>query len=294
MRHRLVGGFAAAVLLVGLVGCRSSQASHQSSTVALPSGSPAVINPAVINPATPSTPPLRNPLRGVSSRSSSVPGVAVSAAVLDLRTDRSWYVNPGLSAYTASLVKVPIYLAFAHWSPPGAWSAKTRSIAAQMIEQSSNDAATTLWKRAGGAAALVSEFARLGMAHTTAAPVLLEPWDGVRTTVGDQVHLLRQVMHDTQPGSASLLELMENPDAEQSWGVGYDIPLGWQVARKDGWVPVKGTTEWTTSSIGVVTGDSVSVAIAIITSGAPTYSAGRQVVNRVARLIDRQLFVQDR
>jgi beta-lactamase class A len=232
-------------------------------------------------------------LAGIPSQSGSVPGVSISAAVIDLNTGRTWNVNPQLSAYAASVVKLPIFLALARVAPPKQWSANTRLLAAQMIEQSSNDAATTLWRRAGGAAALFREVARMGMTRTVAAPILLEPWDGVRTTAEDQARLLREVMKLKQPGSTQLLQLMQTLDKAQAWGVGYDLPLGWQIARKDGWVPVKGTTDWTTSSIGVVTGNSVSAAVAIITTGAPSYAAGRQVVNRVARMIDDRLLQQD-
>jgi beta-lactamase class A len=220
--------------------------------------------------------------------------VSISAAVTDLNSGRTWVLNPTLTAYTASIIKVPILLAYAHRYPPSSWSAATLSLARQMIQLSSNDAATTLWTSAGGAAALSAEFSLLGMRHTTAAPTLFEPWDGVRTTVGDQVRLLRLLMRRKVTGSTLVLRLMESPGADQQWGVGEGLPSTWQVARKDGWVPTAGQSAWAVNSIGVATGRTTAVAVAIITTGAPTYAQGQSVVNAVARIIDANVASQDK
>lgn len=281
---------ALAVVFGAVAGCRSGATPN---AAPLPATTPSLGTPVAVAPPTPESERLRNPLIGVPGPAASVPGVSISAAVIDLTTGRTWAVNPALSAYTASLVKVPIFLAFVSKWPPSYWSAKTGSLAAQMIEQSSNDAATKLWTRAGGATAVLHEIALLGMVHTESAPTLLEPWDGLRTTAVDQAQMMREVMRRTQPGSVLLLRLMEHPGSDQRWGVGVGLNDRWGVARKDGWVPVKGATSWTTSSIGVVTGTHISVAVAIITTGAQTYAEGRQVVNRVARLVDRRLELQD-
>jgi hypothetical protein len=158
-----------------------------------------------------------------------------------------------------------------------------------MIEQSSNDAATTLWHRAGGADAVRAEFKALKMTHTTSAPTLFEPWDGVRTTVVDQIRLLRALGSRKAPGATALLRMMESPGKDQAWGVGVGLSNRWGFARKDGWVPVDGGDVWTVSSIGVVSGPLEGVAIAIITTGSRTYPGGRKLVNRIARIVDERL-----
>jgi beta-lactamase class A len=295
-RRRMAAAGAAATCLM-LSGCFASSSSGTgavqikapapasttpSSTTSTPSPHPTRTRHApVADAAGPFTPQLRHEL-------ATRPG-AISAAAYDLSTHRSYTLNPALSAYTASIVKVPILLAAQARARAAGHSltASQRATATSMIEASDNDSATTLWRDAGATPALFAMMHQLGMTHTVAAPQLLEPWDGVKTTAADQVAMLR-ALATAVPGVTHadrdyVLGLMENVDTDEAWGVPTGTGPKSAVAVKNGWVPV-GTAGWTVNTIGVVDRDPThAYVLAVLSTGSPSEAAGIATVNLVAR-----------
>ena len=98
----------------------------------------------------------------------------VLAAVYDLRTGRTWHLGQGRPQAEASVVKLDVLetlLAERGQGDGTGLSASERALAEQMIEDSDNDAATSLWYAAGGAAGIRSFNATAGLTRHRAVVV---------------------------------------------------------------------------------------------------------------------------
>ena len=127
----------------------------------------------------------------------------VLAAVYDLRTGRSWHLGQGPPQAEASIVKLDVLetlLAERAGGGGTSLSASDRTLAEQMIEDSDNDAATSLWYAVGGAAKIRSFNARAGLTDTAPSLCVVCPgfawpgWGLTTTTPDDQIALLRQLV----------------------------------------------------------------------------------------------------
>ena len=78
----------------------------------------------------------------------------VLAAVYDVRTGQSWRLGDGPAQDEASVVKVDILETVLSASDGTGLSSGNQGLAEQMIDDSDNDAATSLWYAAGGTAGL--------------------------------------------------------------------------------------------------------------------------------------------
>lgn len=110
-----------------------------------------------------------------------------------------------------------------------------------MIENSSNDAATALWKKVGKADGVRTAMRRMGATHTTFDPE--GRWGLTSTTAADQVVLADHIFcpNTIIPESmrAYARELMSNVEDDQNWGMtaGMKSPFvknGW-LSLDDGW-----------------------------------------------------------
>jgi beta-lactamase class A len=218
----------------------------------------------------------------------------MSAAVTKLSDNQAVVRNPHVSAYTASIIKVAILIAAEQRDRRqghGLTSAQ-RATARPMIEASDNDAATALWQEAGKGRALFRLFRQLRMSHTSRAPTLFEPWDGVMTTATDQVQLLQSLArgaHGVTDGDRQfVLHLMRHVEPDQDWGVPAGTKRGWSVAVKNGWVPI-GSRGWTVNTIGIVgVPHRPDYALAIVTTGSSSEAAGIKKVDAIARSVARR------
>jgi beta-lactamase class A len=202
----------------------------------------------------------------------------VSVVVLDPSSGGPVRVGQDAPVRSASVVKLLVYQARLAAGP---LTAAGRADAAAMIERSDNAATTRLWRQAGGAPALVREARRLGLTSSGPAPVLLEPWDGWRTTAGDLVHQLSRLVGSPAPADRTLVGLMEHVRPDQAWGVGRLAAPG-AVAVKNGWVPVPGHG-WVVSSMGCVRPDRPHpVCLAVTSTGNASFSAGVRLVDAVS------------
>ena len=99
-----------------------------------------------------------------------------------------------------SLVVIIGVLVFLAGRQPGGLPAAGRALAQQMMEDSSNDAATTLWNAVGGASGIRSFNAVAGLSGTTPSSCVQcpgFPWPGwglSTTTPLDQITLLRELV----------------------------------------------------------------------------------------------------
>jgi Beta-lactamase enzyme family len=220
----------------------------------------------------------------------------VLAAVYDVRTGQSWRLGDGPPQDEASVVKVDILETLLSAGDGTGLSSDNQGLAAQMIEDSDNDAATSLWYAAGGTAGLAAYNDRVGLTGTTPSACVVcadFPWPGwgLTTTVpDDQITLLKELI---EPGSALTaadrqyaLSLLENVTPDQAWGVSGGVPAGVTVALKNGWLPLNDdNTDWQINSEGWVSGDGRDYLISVLTTGNPTEQYGIDTINGLSSMI---------
>jgi hypothetical protein len=217
----------------------------------------------------------------------------VLAAVYDIGTGRTWDLGQGAPQAEASVVKLDI-LETLLAEQGTALSASNRSLAAQMIEDSDNDAATSLWYAAGGPARIGSYNAKAGLTRT--APSLCVvcqgfPWPGwglTTSTPDDQIALLKQLV---APGSVLTraardyaLSLMEDVTPSQRWGVTGGVPASVMVALKNGWLPLKGS-DWQVNSVGWIHGGGRDYLLAVLSTGNPGEQYGIDTIDQLAAMV---------
>jgi hypothetical protein len=222
----------------------------------------------------------------------------VSAAVYDVRTGQTWQLGTGPAQPEASVVKLDILETLLARPRGAALAPADQALARSMIEDSDNDAATSLWDEDGGAAGLTYYGDRAGLSQTipsqcvTCAGFAFPGW-GLSTTVpDDQLTLLKQLV---VPGTSPLLSksarsyalsLMEHVTAGQRWGISGGVPAGVTVALKDGWLPLDAAaTNWQVNSVGWVSGDGRDYLIAVLSTGNPTEQYGIATISALSSLV---------
>jgi Beta-lactamase enzyme family len=221
----------------------------------------------------------------------------VLAAVYDVGTGRTWDLGQGAPQAEASVVKLDILeTLLAERGSGTGLPASDQSLAAQMIEDSDNDAATSLWYAAGGPARIGSFNAKAGLTHTApSACVVCQgfPWPGwglTTSTPDDQIALLRQLV---TPGSLLTraerdyaLSLMKNVTPSQRWGVSGGVPASVTVALKNGWLPLRGSdSDWQVNSVGWIHGGGRDYLLAVLSTGNPSYPYGIDTIDQLAAMV---------
>ncbi|MFG2780290.1 serine hydrolase [Streptomyces prunicolor] len=218
----------------------------------------------------------------------------VTTAVLDLdRPDRKPQVRGSDVPYdTASIIKVDILatLLLQTQDAGHGLTQQERTQAEAMIERSDNDAANALWRRIGLAPGLEAVNKRLGLSSTVGGAG--GKWGLTRTTVTDQIRLLRAVFADGGTSSASepvltttsrnyIRTLMTRIAAGQSWGVSAASDSGW--ALKNGWLQRSTTGLWDINSVGRVTSGTHHYLVAVLSDGNTSMTGGIATVEHAAR-----------
>ena len=222
----------------------------------------------------------------------------VLAAVYDLRTGQTWQFGQGQPQDEASVVKLDVLeTLLAERGRSGTeLSASDRTLAAQMIEDSDNDAATSLWDAVGGASGIRSFNTSAGLADTVPSSCVNcpgFPWPGwgLTTTIpGDQLTLLRTLVEPnsllTNPERSYALSLMENVTPDQRWGVSGGVPAQATVALKNGWLPLNSANNnWQINSVGWISGSGRDYLIAVLTTGNPTEQYGIDTIDQLAAMV---------
>jgi hypothetical protein len=222
----------------------------------------------------------------------------VLAAVYDLGTGRTWHLGQGRPQAEASVVKLDVLETLLSERGQGdgtGLSASEQTLAEQMIEDSDNDAATSLWYAAGGAAGLRSFNARAGLTHTAPSSCVVCPgfawpgWGLTTTTPDDQIALLRQLV---TPGSLLTtaardyaVSLMRDVTPSQRWGVSGGVPAQVTVALKNGWLPLRGAgSDWQINSVGWVSGGGRNYLMAVLATGNPSEQYGIDTIDQLASM----------
>jgi hypothetical protein len=236
-----------------------------------------------------------NPLSGAAASYAVGRSGRVLAAVYDLKTRQSWRLGGGPAQAEASVVKLDILETLLAKEGGTTLSPGDRSLSKTMIEDSDNDAATSLWHEAGGATGIGTYNDSAGLSKTTPSACVTctgfaWPGWGLTTTVPqDQLTLLRQLVAPgarpllSQPQRSYVLSLMENVAPDQRWGVSGGVPSGVRVALKNGWLPLDdANTNWQVNSVGWVSGDGRDYLMAVFTTGNPTEQYGIDTINALS------------
>ena len=240
----------------------------------------------------------RNPLGTAAASYVSTRDGVVLAAVYDLRTGQTWHLGQGQPQDEASVVKLDVLetlLAERGRSGTGL-SASDQTLAEQMIEDSDNDAATSLWAEGGGASGIRSFNASARLADTVPSTCVNcpgFPWPGwgLSTTIpGDQLTLLRALVEPnpllTNAARRYALSLMENVTPDQRWGVSGGVPAQATVALKNGWLPLNSANnDWQINSVGWISGSGRDYLIAVLTTGNPTEQYGIDTIDELAAIV---------
>lgn len=287
--RRAVAALAATLLAAG---CSGAQAGGRPSAAPPTHGPPTSVgNPT---PA-PGTSPFQVLARYLAHRSGKV-----TAALYDAHTRSTWLLNPRAVQDTASIVKVQI-MGTALREAEAAHERLPQSEATlmpSMIENSDNQAATSLLDDVGGPGAVALFDRSAHMNHTTPSTLALipgTPWPGwglTTTTALDEVRLISRFAYSNpvlSPTSRRYgLSLMERVETDQAWGVSGGVPPGTTVALKNGWLPLK-PADWQVNSIGWISGHGRDYVLAVLTRGSPTEAYGITTIETVAKSMFAQL-----
>ena len=226
--------------------------------------------------------------RGILAAVRGAPDVGL--AVADTHTGMSCELHPGWHFDSASIAKVLILAALLHKvaASHGVLSAGQAGLAREMITESDNAAANTLWDEVGRAN--LQRFLGLaGMTHTTLGPGIL--WGLTQATAPDELRLLT-VLTSANPvlGQASReyeLRLMSQVIPAQRWGVPAGAGPGVTVHVKNGWLP--NPRLWVVNSIGAFTSDDGVYKIVVLSQDNPAMADGVALVQGVATVVNRAL-----
>jgi beta-lactamase class A len=211
--------------------------------------------------------------------------VDLAVAVADRRTGRTYSYAGRRSFETASIVKVDILatLLLQAQRAGRALTAQEKSLAAAMIEESDNDAASALWDRIGGIAGSAATF---GLAATRAGTG--GAWGLTTTTAEDQERLIGVLADPAGPvrDAGYLLGLMAGVDDDQDWGISAAAQPGEAVALKNGWL-ARSTEDgrWIVNSIGRITDADTDVSLVVLSHGHASFDAGVAMVEAVAKSV---------
>ena len=220
----------------------------------------------------------------------------VLAAVYDLSSRQSWTMgNASQAQAEASVVKLDI-LETLLAQQPGGIPAADQALTQQMMEDSSNDAATALWNAVGGPSGIRAFNAAAGLTRTTPSACVQcpgFPWPGwglSTTTPLDQIALLRELVEPNGVISAgdrdSAVQMMESVTPSQRWGVSGGVPAQATVALKNGWLPLdQAGTDWQINSVGWVSGLGRDYLIAVLSTGNPSEAYGIDTINGLSAIV---------
>ena len=319
---RPMGAYAAlaAMLLAAVLGCdspvsapreadRSSPAAAPSSAPTYPRATPGQSTPlaagkprASVSPSPSPSPRRPNPLGPVAASYVASRSGTVVAAVYDVRSGQTWTLGAQRPQAEASVVKLDILetLFAQEGDGPTGLPPADQSLAQEMMEDSDNDAATSLWNAVGGPGRIQSFNTAVGLTDTAPSSCVACPgfawpgWGLTTTTPADQIVLLRELIRPstllTDAQRQDALRLMENVAPSQRWGVTGGVPQQVTVALKDGWLPLNSAgTDWQINSIGWISGSGRDYLMAVLTTGNPDEQYGINTISQLSATVWRDM-----
>ena len=262
----------------------------------LRSSAPAPAQGALRSPSSAPAQGSRDPFGTAATSYLSTRTGTVLGAVYDVGPDRTWRLGLGRPQAAASVVKLDILETLLAERGRGAGlTASGGSLAQEMMEDSDNTAATSLWYEAGGPTRIGLFNNAAGLSQTALSSCVVcrgfswPGWGLSTTTPADQIALLRKLITPnsllTGTERAYALSLMENVTPAQRWGVCGGVPAQATVALKNGWLPLEGTdSDWQVNSVGWVAGGGRNYLIAVLTTGNPTEQYGIDTISRLATM----------
>jgi beta-lactamase class A len=219
---------------------------------------------------------------------SSAPHVAVSVAVLNTATGKSYNYGKTSGMWTASVYKLFILEVLLR---NGGLSSYEMANATQAIENSDNVAGYNLFLAAGGNAGLSNGFGALGLKHTV--PGASDP-TFTRTSAADCLTLLRHLVQKgplSKQARSYALGLMQHVESDQRWGVGVVADKGDDFANKNGWLSLddsNGPGEddnglWVVNSVGVMRVHGQLVLMAVLSEHNNDMASGVHLIQRIAK-----------
>jgi hypothetical protein len=157
-----------------------------------------------------------------------------------------------------------------------------------MIENSDNGSAQALYEEIGDAPGLTAFMGQIGVGGLAACPGAWG-WSQISPAAMVQVlTLLKAGRILTAQDRALALNLMENVEGDQQFGVGDTAPAGATVALKNGWV-VGPDNLWVVNSSGIVVTSKDTYLIAVYTRDDGSYQQGVDVVEQISAAVSNDL-----
>jgi beta-lactamase class A len=273
----------------------STSASHVSGlTIASPKSAIPTNSPSAIKAPTPPTAAQRRATATaqVTALDKGLASGSVSVAALNMATGASYSWGATSGMWTASVYKLFV-LETLLVQNGGPLSGTTANEAIPMIENSDNTAGYELFLAAGGRPGLTAGAKSLGLKHTV--PGHADPAFTI-TSAMDMITLLKNLVQPgplTKASRAYVLNLMEQVEADQRWGVGVVADKGDDFANKNGWLSIDNTNGpgeddnglWAVNSVGVVTVHKQQVLMAVMTRHRPDFASGVTLVQNLAKAI---------
>ena len=209
-------------------------------------------------------------------------GPNAGVEVYDLAHQRSYSFNSTEQFLTASSIKVPIMLTFfaqveSQGREPNGYE---MNLLTAMIEHSDNDAASALFAEIGGATGIANYLQQIGISGLTPNN---DAWGYSQITPQTMVTLLTR-LHDgtilTATDRATALNLMQNVESDQQWGVGNTAPAGATFAMKNGWVPGPDGL-WSVNTSGIVNAGGETYIVSVYTREQSSLADGQAIVQKV-------------
>jgi hypothetical protein len=276
-------GFLAAGTAILIPAC-TAPAAHESKS--RPPAA-AILPPGTHHPAASPGPAARPPSSGSGPDAALAAALApvlrdhpgkIAAGVVDQATGATATYHGSWLFDTASIIKAEILavLLIQHQQIGATLSPGEQRLATAMIEDSDDNAATTLWDAIEGWAGMEAGDAVLGLRDTW--PDMNDAWGLTATTIADQLRLLTDLTSARSPLNAASrayeLSLMRHVQPGQNWGVTAAADPGTQPAVKNGWLPVGPAGQWVINSIGIVTHAGHQLLIAVLSDGQPAKDSG--------------------
>ena len=215
-----------------------------------------------------------------------------SIAAVNLSTGANYAAGSTSGMWTASDYKLLILEALLH-KHGGPLSGTEASEAIPMIENSDNTAGYEEFENLGGRDGLQDGLDAIGLTKTTAGHA--DP--AFTATSAMQMIIALKNLVGAGPLTASsrayALNLMENVESDQRWGVGVDADAGTDFANKNGWLSIDNSNGpgendnglWAVNSVGVIRVNGQQVLMAVMTRHRPDFDSGVALVEALAKAI---------